>query len=59
MSALRRQMQADMVLRGLAYRTQQAYVESVARFAKFYGRSPEQITPEEVQRYLLYLLQER
>ena len=59
MGTLRKQMEADMVLRGLAYRTQQAYVESVARFAKFYGRSPEQITPEEVQRYLLYLLQER
>jgi integrase/recombinase XerD len=59
MSALRRQMQADMVLRGLAYRTQQTYIESVARFAKFYGRSPDQITQEEVQRYLLYLLQER
>ena len=59
MSALRQQMQADMVLRGLAYRTQQTYIESVARFAKFYGRSPDQITQEEVQRYLLHLLQER
>ena len=59
MSALRKQMQADMVLRGLAYRTQQTYIESVVKFAKFYGRSPEQITAEEVQRYLLYLLQER
>ena len=59
MSALRKQMQADMVLRGLAYRTQQTYIESVAKFAKFYGRSPDQITQEEVQRYLLHLLQER
>ena len=48
-----------MVLRGLAHRTQQAYIESVARFARFYHRSPERITPEEVQRYLLHLLQER
>ena len=59
MSALRKQMQADMVLRGMAHRTQQAYIESVARLARFYHRSPERITPEEVQRYLLYLLQER
>ena len=59
MSALRQQMQADMVLRGLAYRTQQTYIESVAKFAKFYGRSPDQITQEEVQRYLLHLLEER
>ena len=59
MGALREQMQADMVLRGMALRTQQSYIESVVKFAKFYGRSPEQITKEEVERYLLHLLQER
>src|SRR5688572_18784820 len=59
MSALRKQMEADMALRGLAYRTRQAYIESVAKFAKFYGRSPDQITESESQSYLLYLLQER
>lgn len=59
MSALRKQMQADMVLRGMAERTQQSYIDAVVKFAKFYGRSPEQITAEEAQRYLLYLLQER
>ena len=59
MSALRKQMEADMVLRGLAYCTQQTYIESVAKFAKFYSRSPDQITQEEVQRYLLHLLEER
>jgi integrase/recombinase XerD len=59
MSPLRRQMEADMVVRGLAYRTRGAYVESVTRLAKFYGRRPDQISQEEVQRYLLHLLQER
>jgi integrase/recombinase XerD len=49
MSALRKQMKADMVLRGLAYRTRQAYIESVAKVAKFYGRSPDQITETECQ----------
>ena len=52
MSALRKQMEADLVLRGLAYCTQQTYIESVAKFAKFYGRSLDQITQEEVHRYL-------
>ena len=37
MSALRKQMEADMVVRGLAYRTCEAYMESVAKLAKFYG----------------------
>jgi site-specific recombinase XerD len=59
MSPLRKQMEADMVVRGLAYRTRGAYLESVTKLAKFYGRTPDQISEEEVQRYLLYLLQER
>lgn len=59
MGALRQQMEADMVVRGLAYRTRGAYVESVAKLAKFYGRRPDQVSEPEVQRYLLHLLQER
>lgn len=59
MSALRRQMEADMVLRGLAYRTRQSYIESVAKCAKFYHKPPDQISEPECQRYLLHLLQER
>ena len=59
MSPLRKQMEADMVLRGLAYRTRDAYLEAVIKLAKFYGRTPAEISEEEVQRYLLHLLQER
>lgn len=59
MSPLRKQLEADMVLRGLAYRTRTAYLESVIKLAKFYGRTPAEISEEEVQRYLLHLLQER
>ena len=59
MSPLRKQMEADMVVRGLAYRTRGAYLESVTKLAKFYGRTPDQINEAEVQRYLLHLLQER
>ncbi len=59
MSALRKQMEADMALRGLAYRTREAYVGAVAKLAQHYGRGPDQISEAEVQRYLLYLLEER
>lgn len=59
MSPLRQQMQADMVLRGLAPRTQQAYIASVAGLARYYRRSPEHLTDEEVQKYLLHLIEER
>ncbi|MGH9782722.1 MAG: phage integrase N-terminal SAM-like domain-containing protein, partial [Terriglobia bacterium] len=59
MSPLRKQMEADMAIRGLAYRTRETYVESVAKLAKFYGRGPDRIDEAEVQRYLLHLLEER
>lgn len=59
MSALREQMLADMVLRGMSERTQQSYISAVKQFAKYFGRRPDRITNEEVQQYLLYLLQER
>lgn len=59
MGALRKQMEADMALRGLAYRTREAYVGSVARLVRHYGKPPDQISEAEVQRYLLYLLEER
>lgn len=59
MSPLRQQMQADMVLRGLAPRTQAAYIAAVAGLARHYGQAPDQLTEEEVQRYLLHLIEER
>ena len=59
MSALRKQMEADMVIRGLASRTKEAYLSSVAQLAKHYRKSPDQISEAQVQGYLLYLLEER
>lgn len=59
MSPLRKQMLADMVLRGLAPRTQEAYVAAVVGLARYYKRSPEFLTQEEVQKYLLHLIEER
>ena len=59
MTALRQQMENDMVLRGMAVRTRQSYIEAVRGLAKFYRRRPDAIAVEEVQGYLLHLLQER
>lgn len=59
MSPLRKQMDEDMVVRGLAARTRESYLGAVAALAKYYARRPDQIDEAEVQRYLLYLIQER
>ena len=59
MSPLRKQMQDAMVLRGFAARTQESYIAAVAAIAKVYRRSPQGLTAEEVERYLLHLIEER
>jgi site-specific recombinase XerD len=52
-------MQQDMKLRGLAVRTQGAYIAAVAALAKHYRCSPDQLSVEQVQQYILHLLEER
>jgi len=59
MGALRKQMDSDMVVRGMAERTRETYLSAVAGMAKYYRRSPEQVSEVEVQRYLLHLIEER
>ena len=59
MGALRKQMDEDLVVRGMAVRTREAYLGAVAGLAKYYGRRPDRIDEAEVQRYLLHLIEER
>lgn len=59
MSALRKQMDGDLVVRGMSVRTRKAYVKAVADLAKYYGRRPDRITEQEVQNYLVHLLEEK
>ena len=59
MSPLRKQMEDDLVVRRMSPRTLESYVGAVAALAKHYGRSPDRISAAEVQRYLLYLIQEK
>jgi site-specific recombinase XerD len=59
MSVLSDRMNDDMVLRGLATKTQHSYLGTVRDLAKYYHRSPDQLTDKEVQAYLLYLRQQR
>jgi len=59
MTKLRQRFLEDMKLKGLSPLTQRNYVLHVASFARFYGRSPEELDQEAVREYLLYLLDER
>jgi len=55
MSILRQKMMEDMELRGLAARTQGAYVHAVSQLAGHYHKSPDRISEEEVRQYFLFL----
>jgi len=52
-------MDEDMMVRGFADRTREAYLWAVTGLATFYRRPPDQLSNEEVQAYLLHLIQDR
>ena len=59
MTALREKMHNDLRIRNLAENTQKSYLQSVTGLAGYYHRSPDLLSVLEVQKYLLYLSQER
>lgn len=59
MTPLRQQMIDAMQVRGLAVRTQQAYVDALARMARHFGCSPAQLDAAQIEAYMLHLSRER
>jgi site-specific recombinase XerD len=59
MTALRQRLIEDLRLRNFSSHTIEAYVRAVAHFARHCGRSPDQLSGEQVRQYLLFLIQER
>jgi len=59
MTPLRQRMIDALVLHGKAERTQEAYVGAVAQLARFYRRSPDALSGEQIEAYLVHLLRER
>jgi len=59
MSLLRKRMTEEAVLRGLRPRTQESYLWSVEQLARYYGRSPDRLSNDEVRQYLVHLMTER
>lgn len=59
MSKLREQMRDAMVVRGFALRTQQSYIEALAKLSRHYRCALERLEPGQVEAWLLYLLKDR
>jgi integrase/recombinase XerD len=58
MTELRMRMDNDMLVRGMAERTRETYLAAVTRLARHYRRAPDQLSPQEVQAYLVHMLRE-
>jgi integrase/recombinase XerD len=58
-STLRQKMIEDMQLKGLAERTQEAYVGAVHQLSQRFRKSPDNIDEEELREYFLYLKNEK
>ena len=58
MTPLRQRMIQEMQIRNLAPGTQTLYVNCVTRYARHFGRSPDQLGPEDVHQYFRYLTEE-
>jgi site-specific recombinase XerD len=56
MNSLRQKLIDEIDLRGRSVHTRRSYVQCIARLAKFYQRSPDRLSDEEVRGYLLHLL---
>lgn len=56
MTPLRQRMIEDMQLHGFAARTQEAYLTAVCQLARYYKKSPEEISDEDLRQYFLYLV---
>jgi integrase/recombinase XerD len=52
-------MTEDMQVRNLALNTQTSYVQQVSRFARHFDKSPEQLGPEDIRAYQVYLTNEK
>jgi integrase/recombinase XerD len=55
MSPLRRRMIEDMTIRNLSPATQQSYIHAVAKFSRYFGRSPDRLGLEDVRAYQVHL----
>jgi site-specific recombinase XerD len=59
MTPLREKMIRDMQIKGFAEKTQYAYLNHVAAYAKYYHKSPEDLGEEDIKNYLYYLIQNK
>ena len=58
MTELRQKLMQDMALAGYRPKTQKTYLESIRMLAKFYRRSPDTLTQEDLRGWARHLLEQ-
>src|SRR4051812_46896013 len=56
MSPLRRRMIEDMTVRNMSPATQRSYISAVAKFSRYFGRSPDKLTLDDVHAFQVHLV---
>ena len=59
MTALRQRMLEDLQIRQYSPTTIRIYLHAVAEFAQHFGKRPDQLGPEHIRRYQLFLIKEK
>lgn len=59
MTSLRQRMTEDMQVRNLALNTQTSYLQQVSLFGRHFEKSPEQLGPDDIRDYQVYLTKEK
>src|ERR1700684_1151719 len=58
-TALRQRMLEDLQIRHYSPTTIRIYLHSVAEFAEFFRKPPDQLGPEDIRQYQLFLMKEK
>src|ERR1700721_2039299 len=56
LSPLRRRMIEDMTVRNMSPATQRSYVSAVSKFGRYFGKSPERLSLEDVRAFQVHLV---
>ena len=56
LSPLRRRMIEDMTIRNMSPATQRSYISAVSKFSRYFGRSPDRLTLEDVRAFQVHLV---
>ena len=53
---LRRRMIEDMTIRNMSPATQRSYISAVSKFSRYFGRSPDKLTLDDVHAFQVHLV---